>query len=142
MAGFATEPGVEVRAGRLHEELLCVLDTQRLEVPPLRQRLGELPLLVARMSSRLNEDGEKTVAGLAEEVWDHLRGYAWPGNLTELLLVLTEARGRASGERIQVRDLPLWLRLQQGRDAERPRADKAVPLTQVLEQVERRLIPC
>ncbi len=63
-----------------------------------------------------------------------LRGYGWPGNLGELQEVLREACRRTKGDRIELADLPYYLR--QGV----PAPDRRLPLDALLEQVERRLI--
>src|SRR5205807_2434465 len=75
------------------------------------------------------------------DAWEAVRAYAWPGNLRELLAVLSAARARAKSDRITAADLPaslrLSLRLDQtpGRPPERP-----LSLETLLADVERRLI--
>ncbi len=141
LAGCCADPAVEVRAGRLLDDLYTALSALTIVVPPLRERGDELPRLVERLLERANEDEVCTVRGLAPDAWEVVGGYAWPGNLRELLATLSAARARAKGDRITAADLPaplrLALRLHQtpGRAPEKP-----LPLETLLEEVERRLI--
>ncbi len=142
LAGMTTDPAEEVRAGRLLEELACALATLRLDVPPLRQRLADLPLLVERLLERLREEADdQSVTSVSPDAWEILRAHPWPGNLRELHAVLAGAVARAHGDRLTAADLPADLRLMQAlaRTSVAPRA-QALPLDQLLEQAERRLI--
>jgi transcriptional regulator with PAS, ATPase and Fis domain len=139
IASLTTDPVDEVAKGRLLEELRCTLATLQLSLLPLRQRSADLPLLVPRMLEQLSQ--ETRPVGLARESWEIIRSYSWPGNLRELHAVLAGALQRMTSDRIVPDDLPAYLRravqLEQtaGRSPERP-----LPLKQLLEQVERRLI--
>jgi transcriptional regulator with PAS, ATPase and Fis domain len=148
IAGCCTDPAAEVRAGRLLEELRCALSTLVIEVPPLRERWADLPRLVERLleqvpaaEARPPVAGAPGSPGLTPAAWDCLRGYPWPGNVRELRAALVSARAHAAGERIDVADLPAYLRrgasLGQTPD---PAVERPLSLAQVLEQVERRLI--
>jgi len=140
VAGTARDPAAEIAAGHLLEELHCGLATVVIALPALRDRRDDLPALVERMLLRAVED-EKAIAGLAPDAWEAVQSYRWPGNLTELFMVLRRARARAAGQRIAAADLPAYLRrvvsLERtpGRSPPRP-----VPLDDLLKQVERRLI--
>jgi transcriptional regulator with PAS, ATPase and Fis domain len=141
LAGCANDPAEDVRSGRLAEELACCLATLRIDVPPLRQRLADLPNLVERLLERAAAESEGRVTGLSPEAWEVIRSYSWPGNLAELYDVLSTAAARATGDRIALADLPASLRLGQAvertpaRDGQPP-----LPLRSLLEQAERRLI--
>jgi transcriptional regulator with AAA-type ATPase domain len=142
IAGLTTDPAEEVRSGRLLEELACALATLRLDVPPLRQRAADLPLLVERLLERVGEEAEGVpVTGVTPEAWEILRAHSWPGNLRELHAVLAGAVARAQGDRLTATDLPADLRLMQtlAQTSVAPRAP-ALPLDHLLEQAERRLI--
>ena len=80
--------GAEVEAGRFRQDLLYRLDVIRINVPPLRERIEDVPLLAARFwraaAERIGSKamlGQATVAALAR--------YDWPGNVRELQNVLT-----------------------------------------------------
>jgi len=147
LAGFNGEPREQVRSGRLLENLYCTLDVIRLEVPPLRERLLDLPVLVDRLLARAQAEGDRTIAGLTADAWETLRQHPWPGNLSELFAVLDSAcqRATAAGDTRKVNlesaDLPASLRLAQRLGETTGRVpERQLALDQVLEEVERRLI--
>jgi transcriptional regulator with PAS, ATPase and Fis domain len=141
LAGFSTDPLQEVRAGRLLEELSCVLGTVVVSLPPLRERLEDLPLLVERLLVRAHAEGGRRITGLTAEAWELLRAYSWPGNLRELYAVLRSACGHTWHDRIEASHLPASLRLAVRLDQTAgPTAERTLPLDQLLEQAERRLI--
>jgi DNA-binding NtrC family response regulator len=141
LAGTNVDLEGEVAAGRFLKELYHTLATVVISLPPLRERVEEVPLLIERFLERANADGEKTVQGLTPDALEFLHDYRWPGNLGELFAVLRMARRRAAKDQIDTGDLPLHLRQAvildrtPGRSPERP-----VPLDDLLLQVERRLI--
>jgi len=141
LAGCARDPACEVREGRLLEELHWRMGTLTLELPPLRQRLEDLPHLVGRMLHEVNlEEGPK-VEGLTEAALEAFRAYAWPGNLAELRRVLASARARATRPLLDVADLPHALRLARQIEQDPARASgNSLALEEVLQEVERRLI--
>ena len=139
LAGSSVAPDELVRTGLLVEDLAVVLESFRIDVPPLRQRRDDLPLLVERLLVRLG--GQRQAGHLSPGAWEVLRNQAWPGNLAELFAVLADTLPRATGERIEAADLPAALRLAHRLEQEAsPAAPSALPLPQLLEQVERRLI--
>lgn len=141
LGGAAVTPEDEMRAGRMLDELACVLATMTITLVPLRQRMEDLPLLVEAMLARASEDGENRPRALAHDAWEPLRAYSWPGNLAELYRTLAQAGAAAQGELIAAADLPsdvrrAW-RLAEVPDRPVPRP---LPLDQLLEEAERRLI--
>jgi DNA-binding NtrC family response regulator len=134
IAGYSADPAAEVRAGSLLEELYCALSTLTLTVPPLRERLADLPAFARGVLERLNTDRTQPITELSPEAWDALRRHAWPGNLRELHNVLAGACHAAKGGRIELGDLPWHLR------HTAPPAVRLLPLKSLLEKVERRLI--
>jgi transcriptional regulator with PAS, ATPase and Fis domain len=140
-AGCTSAPAHAVRAGLLLDELACALSTLVLEVPPLRERLADLPNLVEHLLERACAGREVRVTSLSADVWAVLRGYSWPGNLRELYDVLRTVCGRVSGDPIRAADLPAALRRAAEREQTPPRpAERLLPLEQLLEETERRLI--
>jgi PAS domain S-box-containing protein len=73
----------EVRAGRFREDLLYRLRVARLRVPPLRERLDDLALLMQAFLDNQGTAGKSTFK-LSPEVMELLEGYHWPGNVREL----------------------------------------------------------
>jgi DNA-binding NtrC family response regulator len=141
IAGSTADLSVEVRSGRLLEELHCALATLVITLPPLRDRLADLPVLVDRLLQRAGGEGDKRIKGLTAEAWEMVQTFRWPGNIRELYAALAGAREHATQERIDAADLPSYVRqavsLEQtaGRTPERQ-----LPLKELMAQVERRLI--
>jgi DNA-binding NtrC family response regulator len=146
LAGTRADPAAEVRDGRLLEDLACLLGTLVIEVPPLRERIDDLPLLAEQMLARACEGRDRKVPAVGSDAWDVLRGHAWPGNLRELYRVLAAAAGRvaagrATGDWVTAADVPARLRQAHALAAVPGRpAGKSPPLDYLLEQAERRLI--
>jgi PAS domain S-box-containing protein len=146
-AGCTLLPWHEVREGRLLEELACALSTLVIETLPLRERRADLSALVERLLERACTGRGETeapagrVTSLSADAWAVLRAYSWPGNLRELYAVLRTACARATGEQLRPADLPAELRRAVQREQTPPRPpDPALPLEQLLEEAERRLI--
>src|SRR5439155_6703005 len=96
----------EVAQGRFRKDLFFRLSVVGLHIPPLRERPGDLPILVreclARMGSRLG----RPINEYATEAWACLLRYDWPGNVRELENAIEEACQVAVGSEIQLEDLP------------------------------------
>jgi DNA-binding NtrC family response regulator len=140
-AGSSLPPAQAVRSGLMLDELACALSALVLEVPPLRERLADLPALVEHLLPRACAGRDVRVTSLSADAWALFRGYSWPGNLRELYNVLRAACARAEGEQLHAADLPAELCRAVQREEMPPRpVDKTLPLEQLLEEAERRLI--
>lgn len=133
LAGFRSEPRGLVRSGQLVDEFYCRLSTLSIELPPLRERRGDLGWLIERLLARVRETVGRPALVLSLEAAQVLQAHTWPGNLRELHDVLLQAAQRAS-EAVEVGDLPFYLR---ATPSPQPRQ---LPLDALLEQVEKRLI--
>ncbi|MDB5899876.1 MAG: sigma-54-dependent Fis family transcriptional regulator [Ramlibacter sp.] len=94
----------EVQASRFRQDLFYRLNVIELSLPPLRERLDDLPPLVDAVLARLAAPGQ---ASLAPGVLDALRAYSFPGNIRELENVLERALAFANDGVIEVGDLSL-----------------------------------
>lgn len=74
----------EVEAGRFRRDLFYRLNVFPIEIPPLRERLEDIPLLVALFLGRASQRCNKTVQGLTAQAYAALWDYDWPGNVREL----------------------------------------------------------
>ena len=74
----------EVRAGRFREDLFYRLQVMPVRLPPLRERVGDIRLLVAHYIDRYNHEFRKRVRGLQPGAQAMLDQYRWPGNVREL----------------------------------------------------------
>lgn len=73
---------VEVERGNFREDVFFRVAATHVYVPPLRDRLGDLPVLVSHFLSRANPP--RLLEDIPEHVWDMFRAYRWPGNVREL----------------------------------------------------------
>jgi DNA-binding NtrC family response regulator len=74
----------EVEAGRFREDLYYRLKVISIELPPLRERLDDVPALVNYFVGRFSADYGKSVLYVADQTIQKLKSYAWPGNVREL----------------------------------------------------------
>jgi two-component system response regulator PilR (NtrC family) len=81
----------EVAAGRFREDLYYRLNVVQIDMPPLRERPGDIPLLVQHFVERFATDYRKPVGGVTPEALRLLRAYAFPGNVRELQNVIERA---------------------------------------------------
>jgi transcriptional regulator with PAS, ATPase and Fis domain len=94
-----------VRDGAFRADLYYRLAIVEVAVPPLRDRLEDLPLLVEHLAPRLARETGRSYSGVATSAWDVLGRYDWPGNVRELRTVLARALLRADGRAIASRHL-------------------------------------
>lgn len=98
---------VEAAAGRFSAELLAHLGLARLNVPPLRERKRDIPLLVDHFLAHHARSLARPVRGVADDALESLVSYPWPGNVRELENVIERAVMLARDERITRDDLPV-----------------------------------
>lgn len=100
----------EVRQGRFREDLFYRLSVVRMRLPPLRERKGDLPLLIQHFleAGRFNRtpSGDKRVRQISRAALDRLMEYDFPGNVRELHNVIERAVSFADGDTIEIKDLP------------------------------------
>jgi two-component system response regulator PilR (NtrC family) len=101
----------EVAAGRFREDLFYRLNVIRITLPPLREREGDLSLLLRQFINRFAATNGKTIDKISPLAMRALLDYSYPGNIRELENVVQLAVTMAEGETIQFADLPA--RLQQ-----------------------------
>jgi len=94
------------RSGEFREDLLFRIDTVRLELPPLRERRDDIPLLAAHFLERVALTSGVEAPSLTTAAMRRLLDYAWPGNVRELAHAIEHAVLVASGGQIQPEDLP------------------------------------
>ena len=100
----------DVKAGGFREDLYYRLNVVPINLPPLRERTEDIPLLVEHFLEKYNERLHKAVEALSDEAMDRLMKYGWPGNIRELENVLERGVLFAEGAVITVDELPRPLR--------------------------------
>lgn len=96
----------EVKAGRFREDLYYRLNVVHIQVPPLRERKDDIPLLMAGFLDEFNKENDKTIKGLSNKAKAAMFRYAWPGNIRELRNCMESAVVMCSGDEIGLQDLP------------------------------------
>ncbi|HUJ59177.1 MAG TPA: sigma-54 dependent transcriptional regulator [Kofleriaceae bacterium] len=97
----------EIQRGNFREDLFYRLNVVPLQIPPLRLRKGDIPLLVAHIIRKFNERLKKNITGIADDALAALEAHAWPGNIRELENVLERTILFCKGDRIERTDLQL-----------------------------------
>ena len=101
---------------RVLPEYADLLSEIVIEIPPLRMRRDDLPLIAQQLLESLNEGAENQIGGFAPDVLDKFSQYAWPGNMAELEAVIREAHAACDATLVAVRHLPF--RFRTGMDAQ------------------------
>jgi two-component system response regulator AtoC len=81
----------EVDENRFREDLFYRINVMTIHLPPLRERRGDIPLLIGYFIDQFNKKLNKQVEGLTSEATPALMGYSWPGNIRELENVIERA---------------------------------------------------
>jgi two-component system response regulator AtoC len=96
----------EVEESRFREDLFYRINVMKIHLPPLRERRGDIPLLIGYFIDIFNKKLTKNIEGLSSEAMPILMGYSWPGNIRELENVMERAVLLAKGRWITPADLP------------------------------------
>ncbi len=96
-----------VRKGTFREDLYFRLNVISIEVPPLRDRTDDIPLLAAAFLSKFTARNRKVIRGIAPQAMNMLLHYAWPGNVRELENAIERAVILCTGDLITGKELPM-----------------------------------
>ena len=96
----------QVSAGTFREDLYFRLNVIRMRIPPLRERLEDIPLLVNYFLHSYRQLHRTTATELSSDSMDALLNYRWPGNVRELKNVVERIVLKASGSIVEASDLP------------------------------------
>ena len=107
----ATHQDLEARIGEgtFREDLYYRINALTIEIPPLRERISDLPLLCAFLVNRYNGVLDKHIEGFTSEALQCLEEYNWPGNVRELENAIMRAMTVAKGDEIELKHLPASL---------------------------------
>jgi DNA-binding NtrC family response regulator len=100
----------EVKAGKFREDLFYRLHVMPILLPPLRDRDGDIRLLIDHYIQRFNREFRKKVRGLTDEAMAALEHHRWPGNIRELRNAIERAMLLVDREWLTVQDFPLLTR--------------------------------
>lgn len=106
VAAMRLRPELAVRRGMLNSDLYYRLNVFTLDLPTLRERVTDIPLLSEHFIEEFNRINQKSIGRPSEEALAALLEYEWPGNVRELRNVLERAVILSKGSRIELSDLP------------------------------------
>jgi transcriptional regulator with PAS, ATPase and Fis domain len=106
IAATNQSPAHAVRDGKLREDLYYRLNVFAVEIPPLRSRKDDIPLLVQTFLTEFNRINGKNVRAVDHDAMYVLEHYPWPGNIRELRNVIERATILADSEFIELKHLP------------------------------------
>jgi DNA-binding NtrC family response regulator len=95
-----------VKRGQFREDLYYRLSVITIEVPPLRDRLDDVPLLADHFLARFRQQAARRITGFSSEALAAMTRYSWPGNVRELRNAVERAIVLGDRETIQPQDLP------------------------------------
>ncbi|MDD5153764.1 MAG: sigma-54 dependent transcriptional regulator [Desulfovibrionales bacterium] len=143
----ATNKNLEeaVESGRFREDLYYRLNVIPIHVPPLRERVGDIPLLVHHFLEKFNKSKKKNIKSISKEVMQCFMSYEWPGNVRELENMIERLIILANDDKITVRDLPERLLAHRKKDTAQSQPHNALPeeglyLHAAVNEFERNLI--
>jgi DNA-binding NtrC family response regulator len=137
VAASNRDPQMAIQGGRMREDLYYRLNVFPIDVPPLRERLEDIPLFSHFFLQKLNETEEKKVEKIDPDFIEALQAYEWPGNVRELRNVVNRAFIMARTDTLTVDCLPDKLA---GNRRKRSKNAVSIPLGQPMEEVERIVI--
>jgi len=135
LAATNRDLAAEVKAGNFREDLYYRLNVVTLFVPPLRERKGDIPLLVAHFVSKFAEKNRRTVEAVTPRCMELLVQYGWPGNVRELENAIERGVILMRGDQLSEKSLPLPIQKQEEKEPE----NNAGPASS-LQEAERLLI--
>jgi DNA-binding NtrC family response regulator len=125
-----------MHSGNLREDLYYRLNVFTIEMPPLCQRLEDLPLLIESFLQHFAELNHKQINGVDEECLAALKSHPWPGNVRQLRNVIERASVLCRGPLISIGDLPAEFKS----DGQKAAGLFQIRLGTSLDDVERELI--
>jgi two-component system response regulator AtoC len=137
IAASNRDPQKAIADGRLREDLFYRLNVFPIDVPPLRERLEDLPLFSHFFLQKLNETEDKKVENIDGEFIEALSQYEWPGNVRELRNVINRAFIMARTNTLTVECLPEKFL---GARRKKSRTSVTLPLGAPMEEIERIVI--
>ena len=99
-----------VKAGTFREDLYYRINVMRLELPPLRERREDIPLLIDHFTGRFNRLQDRNIVGVSDDVLEVLMTHDYPGNARELENVIEHAFVLCRGTIIEIQHLPPEIR--------------------------------
>lgn len=129
----------EIEEGRFREDLFYRLNVVSIRIPPLRERRGDIPILLRAFLKRFSATQKKEIKGFSQKAQHLLEEYDWPGNVRELEHAVERAVIMCQGPLIQVEHLPEPIKKQVSQAGSEGK-DVVLPMGITLKEAEKTLI--
>jgi two-component system response regulator AtoC len=127
-----------MKSGNFRQDLYYRLNVIPLDVPPLRERKDDIPLLVAYFLEKFNVDFKKTISAVDDEAMSYLQSYEWPGNIRELENLMERAIVLNKSGILKIKDFPIFV--SQNEAEEEINININNDLTEVVDNFEKKII--
>ncbi|PIE70069.1 MAG: two-component system response regulator [Deltaproteobacteria bacterium] len=97
----------EITRGNFREDLYYRLNVVNLEMPPLRRRREDIPVLAQAFLTRFSDQNKKSIQGFTPDAMNHLMRHDWPGNIRELMNTIERGVILARSDYLDAGDLPI-----------------------------------
>ncbi|MDD4010549.1 MAG: sigma-54 dependent transcriptional regulator [Sphaerochaetaceae bacterium] len=124
----------EIRKGSFREDLYYRLNVVHLEVPPLRDRKDDIPLLAQNFLETFAKENSRSITGFSNEARNALFRYSWPGNIRELRNAIESAVVLCRTSQIELSDLPYQVSSFKGS------SEISIPLGSTMDEAEKAFI--
>jgi transcriptional regulator with PAS, ATPase and Fis domain len=139
---LATNASLEelVRAGRFRSDLYYRINVYPINIPPLRERKVDIPVLIQHFTERLQRDPNQQPRTLSKEVINAFESFNWPGNVRELLHVLEQLFISSMSGVIGLKDLPLYITQRELNEKPSTEVLFEGDLKQIMEDTEKKVL--
>lgn len=130
----------EVKEKRFREDLFYRLNVMCIDIPPLRERKEDIPLLTAYFIDKYNERLDKSINGIDKKALDLLINHPWKGNVRELENAIERAMIFADTSKLRIGNFPQEVREYSSRKEETSSDDGELSIRKVVKDVEKTLV--
>jgi len=132
-------PSICLRERKLREDLFYRLGVVQLDLPPLRERTGDIKYLTRYFIDYFNNKMNRNIIDVSEDVEEIFKKYSWPGNVRELKNIIEGAFNLTSSRIIQKKDLPEYICINSG-NINNQELDLDISLSEAVSNYEKKLI--
>ena len=129
-----------VEKGQFRQDLYYRINVVTIHLPPLRERIGDIPLLADHFLKAHCERTHRTILGFQPEAMQRMQAFPWPGNVRQLENVIERAVVLSKNRNLTLDDLPDEVREPKSRGLAAPEDTRVLPLKDALETPEKALI--
>ena len=141
IAATARDLSVEIKKGNFREDLFYRLNVVPVTIPPLRERQGDIPLLVNHFTVIYAKKFGRPIKAVDDEAMKYLISYPWPGNVRELENVIERAVILEDGDTVTIKSLPFFKTQDSGLKTQDSRLKTAdLSIKKAEEAIEKELI--